>query len=76
MLRAMPELSGPGVWVRSGRSSDRRGFSEWVAALTRLSCLGFSHGGGLIVRSDEREEQSGKKDMSAEWTIFHSDVIQ
>ena len=44
LLRAVPELTGPGVRVGRVQSSDGRGFSEWVAAPTRLSCPGFSRG--------------------------------
>ena len=44
LLHAVPELTGPGVRVGRVRSSGGRGFSEWVAAPTRLSCPGFSRG--------------------------------
>ena len=44
LLRAVPESTGPGVRVGRVRSLDRRGFSEQVAAPTRLSCPGFSRG--------------------------------
>ena len=44
LLRAVPELTGPGVRVGRVRSSDGRGFSEQVTAPTRLSCPGFSRG--------------------------------
>ena len=44
LLRAVPVLTGPGVRVGRVRSSDGRGFSERVAAPTRLSCPGFSRG--------------------------------
>ena len=47
MLRAVPESTGPGVRVGRVRSSGGRGFSERVAAPTRLSCPGFSRGKGL-----------------------------
>ena len=47
MLRAVPESTGPGVRVGRVRSSGGHGFSERVAAPTRLSCLGFSRGKGL-----------------------------
>ena len=70
---------GPGFgsgWVGLGwvRGSNRCGFSEWVAALTCLSCPGFSHGQRAC--REEQEEQRGKKAMSAEWTVFHGDVIR
>ena len=44
LLRTVPELTGPGVRVGQVRSLDGRGFSERVAAPTRLSCPGFSRG--------------------------------
>ena len=47
LLRAVPESTGPGVRVGRVRSSGGRGFSERVAAPTRLSCPGFSRGKGL-----------------------------
>ena len=40
-------ISGRSVW-----SSDGRGFSERVAAPTRLSCPGFSRGRGVDARRD------------------------
>ena len=52
MLRAVPESTGPGVWVGRVRSLGGRGFSERVAAPTRLSCPGFSRGKGVGARGD------------------------
>ena len=47
VLCTVPESTGPGVRVGRVRSSGGRGFSERVAAPTRLSCPGFSCGEGL-----------------------------
>ena len=63
VLRAMPELPGPRVQVRSGWAQGLygHGFSEQVTVLTRLSCLGFSCGEGLSARSDsERSRGAGR----------------
>ena len=58
MLRAVPESTGPGVRVGRVQSSGRCGFSEQVAAPTRLSCPGFSRGKRVDARCDG--EQSGR----------------
>ena len=52
LLRTMPESTGPGVRVSRVRSSGGRGFSERVAAPTRLLCPGFSCGKRVDARCD------------------------
>ena len=55
--------SYPGLGFGSGwaRGLDGRGFSEWVAAPTRLSCPGFSCGGGLIARSNGKRSRVARR---------------
>ena len=52
---------GPGFGSGQGRGSDGHGFSEWVAALTCLSCPGFSCGGGLVARSDGERSRGARR---------------
>ena len=72
----MPELPGPRVGWGRARGSGKRGFSE------RGHCANSSFVSGFLVvvegssRGVMREKQRGKKATSAEWTIFHGDVIQ
>ena len=72
----MPGLSEPGVGSGRIRSSDGRGFSEWVAAPTCLSHPGFqsrtegSSRGAMAGRAERREA------TSAEWAVFHGDDIR
>ena len=66
----------PGFGSGWTRSSDGRGFSDRVAALTRLSRPGFQSrtegsSRGAAVRRAERWEA-----MSAEWAVFHSNDIR
>ena len=59
----VPCRSYLGLGFGSGRAwgLDGCGFSEWVAALTRLSCLGFSFSGGLIMRSDGKRSRGARR---------------
>ena len=71
LLRAMP-----GFGSGQTRSSDGHGFSERVAAPTRLSRPGFqsrtegSSRGATAGRAERREA------TSAEWAVFHGDDIR
>ena len=76
VLRAVPESTGPGVRVGRVRSSGGRGFSERVAAPTRLSCPGFGRGKGSTRRSTaSRVEGQGGYECRVE-IYFHGDVIR
>ena len=66
LLRAVPELTGPGVQVGWVQSSDGRGFSERVAVPTCLSCPGFSRGQRGRREERRRGERRVKKATSAE----------
>ena len=68
LLRAVLEFAGPRVRVGRVQSSDGRGFSERVAALTRLSCPGFSRRQRGRREERQREERRVKKATSAEWS--------
>ena len=58
--------SGPGIWVRSQSSGVRGGvgcgFSEWVAALTRLSRPVLVMGRGCVVGCDDEAVDSNGGD--------------
>ena len=74
LLRAVPESTGPGVRVGRVRSSGGRGFSERVAAPTRLSCPGFSRGKGLT-RGRRRVERKVKEATSVEWRYIFTAML-
>ena len=52
---------GPGFGSGWAWGSDRCGFSEWFTVLTRLSCLGFSCGGGLVARSNGERSRVARR---------------
>ena len=76
LLRAVPESTRPGVRVGRVWSSGGRGFSERVAAPTRLSCPGFSRGKGSTRRmTASRAVGQGGYECRV-GIYFHGDVIR
>ena len=70
------DYPSPGFGSGRTRSSDGRGFSEWVAVLTHLSRPGFQSrtegsSRGATARRAERWEA-----MSVEWAGFRGDDIR
>ena len=66
----------PGFGSGWTRSSDGRGFSEQVAALTRLSRPGFRSQTEGLSRGATARRAERREATSAEWAVFHGDDIQ
>ena len=76
VLRAMPGLSEPRVGSGRLQSLDGRGFSERVAAPTRLSRPGFQSRTEGSSRGATAGKAARRETTSAEWAVLHGNDIR